>query len=312
VGDIGGTNARFATCAAPGAPLGAVATYPVKDFGSLEEAVRRYVTEQGGAKPVQAAIGIANPVTGDQVKMTNHNWSFSIDAMRRALGLDRLLVLNDFQALALSLPGLAPDTLEQVGGTAPVAGRPLALIGPGTGLGVAGLVWCPDGRPQALDGEGGHVTLPAETDEELQVAALLRTRFGHASAERAVSGQGLENLHEALDALHGWKQPRATAAEITRRALDGSDPACAHVVQMFCALLGCVAGNLALTLGARGGVYLGGGIVPRLGPLFAASPFRERFEAKGRMAEYLRPIPVYVIKAEVSPALVGALRALEA
>ena len=315
VGDIGGTNARFAARLAEGGALERVKTYPVKDFPTLDAAMARYLDElcgeAGCTRPLQAAIGIANPVTGDRVKMTNHHWSFSIEAVRQALKLDRFLVLNDFHALALSLPALGPGEVRQVGCGTAEAGRPLALVGPGTGLGVSGLLWDAQGRPVALAGEGGHVTLPAETDEEARIVALLRERFGHASAERALSGQGLENLHEALTRLHVAPVPGLSAAEITTRALDGSDPLCTRTVDLFCGWLGCIAGNLALTLGARGGCYIGGGIVPRLGPLFDASDFRRRFEAKGRMGAFLAPVPTFVITADVSPALIGAAQALQ-
>jgi glucokinase len=311
LGDVGGTNARFAVQETAGGEPRRVRHYATGDYPTLRDAVVQYLQDEKLENVRSGAIGIANPVTGDQVRMTNHNWSFSIEETRVALGLDRLLVINDFQALALSLPALSATERQQVGGGAPEDGEPLALIGPGTGLGVSGLLWTPDRRHQvALDGEGGHVTLPAATDEEERVIEILRARFGHVSAERALSGMGLENLHDALGQLQGGA-PALSAADITARAVDGSDPLCAKTVAMFCALLGGVAGNLALTLGARGGVYIGGGIVPRLGGLFAASAFRERFESKGRMSVYLQPIPTYVINASVSPALIGAARALD-
>jgi glucokinase len=306
LGDIGGTNVRFALQESPrGAPT-RVRRYPTDAHPTFADAVRRYLADEKLAGVDHAAVGIANPVTGDDVRMTNHPWSFSIEATRVELGLERFVVVNDFHALALALPLLDPGDLMQVGGGQPEAREPLALIGPGTGLGVSGLVWTPDGRSEvALDGEGGHATLCGGNDDEDRVIRTLRGRFGHVSAERVLCGEGLENLHEAL---HG---ERKADVDITARALDGSDPSSVRTLGMFCALLGSVAGNLALTLGARGGLYIGGGIVPKLGPWFAASPFRARFEAKGRMAAYLEPIPVYVITADVSPALVGAARALE-
>jgi glucokinase len=312
LGDVGGTNARFALQEAPGGAPQRVRSYRAQEHATFADAIRTYLADEGLKGVSLAAIGIANPITGDHVKMTNHHWAFSIEQTRLALGLQRMLVLNDFQALALSLPALSPDERVQVGGGEPEPGKPLALIGPGTGLGVSGLLWSADRRTQiALEGEGGHVSLSAATDEEEGVIEILRQRFGHVSAERALSGQGLENLHDALGRMEGSAPAPLPAADITARALEGSDPLCNRVLAMFCALLGGVAGNLALTLGARGGVYIGGGIVPRLGGLLAASAFRERFEQKGRMRAFLQPIPVYVIKASVSPALVGAARALE-
>ena len=312
LGDVGGTNARFAWQAADGAPLTDIATIPTADHPTLAAALTAYLRGIGRAAPRWCSIGIANPITGDQVQMTNGHWSFSIDAVRRELGFARFVVINDFTALALALPDLQASELNQVGGGVPVAGAPMALIGPGTGLGVSGLVpGSEPGRWTALQGEGGHVTLAATNSREAAVLQAMRERFGHVSAERAISGQGLEALHAALCTLDGTG-PGAplAAAEISRRALDASDAACVESVDLFCGFLGNVAGNLALTLGALGGVYIGGGIVPRWGDAFVRSRFRACFEDKGRFRSLLEPIPVYVIHTAVSPALLGAARAL--
>jgi glucokinase len=311
LGDVGGTNARFALQAGPAAPPEALAKFRCADFESLEAALRQYLAQPGLPVPRQGVIGIANPVDGDHVRMTNHAWQFSIEALRQALGLQKLLFINDFAALALALPTLRPDELRAVGGGAAVAGAPLALLGPGTGLGVSGLMRGADGRDLVISGEGGHVTLAPADDEEAAVINWLRSRFGHVSAERAVSGQGLENLYQAWNAVHGRSAPSLAAAQITERALQRSDPACDAALELFLSLLGNVAGNLALTLGARGGVYVGGGIVARLGERVDASRFRQRFEQKGRFAEYLSRIPVHLIQPGGDPALRGAARALE-
>jgi len=244
--------------------------------------------------------------------MTNHHWSFSIAALRRSLNLERLEVLNDFTALALALPGLASSELRQVGGNMAAPGAAKGLIGPGTGLGVSGLL--PDGQGGwvPVQGEGGHVTLAGVTPREQAVVDILTQRYGHASAERAVSGHGLLDIHQALCALDGVAAPADwNAADVSLRGLDGSDGRCAEALNLLCAFLGTVAGNLALTLGAKGGVYLGGGIVPRLGEWFDRSPFRARFESKGRFQPYLADIPVWVITADPSPALAGAACALD-
>jgi glucokinase len=312
VGDIGGTNARFAWLARPGDALVGHATYRCADHATLQAVMRHHLAVQGLPAPRWCAIGIANPVTGDHVQMTNHDWSFSIAAVKAEFALDRFLVVNDFTALALSLPVLAATDLRQVGGGSAVAGAPIALIGAGTGLGVSGLLPRPDGRGEVpLNGEGGHVTLAAVDELERAVVAILQRRFGHASAERALSGPGLENLHAALCELDGVPADGRTAAAISAAALDGSDARCGRAVDLFLALLGTVAGNLALTLGARGGVYIGGGIVPRLGMRIDASLFRARFESKGRFAAYLQSMPTLVLQTATSPALLGAARALE-
>jgi glucokinase len=311
LGDVGGTNARFALQAGADAEPQAIARYRCEDFESLEAVLRHYLAQHGQVQPRQAAIGIANPIDGDQVQMTNRNWRFSIESLRRALGLQRLLFLNDFAALARSLPTLAAHQLHQVGGGPGVAGAALALLGPGTGLGVSGLLRGAEGREFVISGEGGHVTLAAADEDEAAVLAWLRQRFGHVSAERALSGQGLENLYHAWSAVHGHTALELPASQISQRALDGSDPACDAAVELFLNLLGTVAGNLALTLGALGGVYIGGGIVPRLGERIDRSGFRRRFEDKGRFSAYLGRIPVHVIQPGELPALRGAARALD-
>lgn len=312
LGDVGGTNARFAWQSAAGAPIESVCTYPCRDHATLLDAMRHYLREQGKAVPPACCIGIATPMVGDRVSMTNHHWAFSISELERDLGVRRLLVINDFTALALSLPSLGAAELLQVGGQAPAAGAPVALVGPGTGLGVSGLLPAPKGAGLIpITGEGGHVTLAPANDDEAAVIAELRRRFGHASAERAVSGPGLVNLYDSLCALAGQAPQPLTAAQVTEAAIRGTDAHCVRALEMFLSMLGTVAGNLALTLGARGGVYLGGGILPRLGQRVLSSGLREAFEHKGRYKAYLAPIPIFVIHAEQSPALLGASRALD-
>jgi glucokinase len=311
LGDVGGTNARFAWQASRHAVPSHVVTLPCRDHASLVDAIKFYLAGQALGQPHSAAIGMANPVTGDHVQMTNHHWSFSIAQAQRQLGLSRLLVVNDFTALALSLPTLTPNELTRVGGGDAVAGAPLALIGPGTGLGVSGLVPSGGTALTPLNGEGGHVTLCGTNAQEDAVIAWLRGRFGHASAERALSGPGLVNLYQAVCATQGRQALELDAAQITSTPGGPEKEACDAAVQLFLGLLGTVAGNLALTLGARGGVYIGGGILPRLLDRVAASPLRERFESKGRFRSYLEPIPIFVVSAPTSPALIGAARALD-
>jgi glucokinase len=314
LGDVGGTNARWAWQAAPRAPLTQVRSLPASEHASIGACIAAYLAQEQLPPPRDVAFGIATAVTGDAVRMTNHHWSFSIDALRADLGATRLRVLNDFEALAYAVPALGPDDRHAVGGGTGAPGAALAVIGPGTGLGVSGLVSDGGGGWRVIVGEGGHVTLPAANAREASILSVLRERFGHVSAERALSGPGLLNLYEAICALDGETADALEPAGVMARAFgdDGAerDAHCAEAVTTFAALLGNVAGNLALTLGARGGVYIGGGIVPRLGARFVSSPFRARFEDKGRFRSYLEGIPTWVITAE-SPALLGAARALD-
>jgi glucokinase len=312
VADVGGTNARLALIFDDEGLPSNERVLSCADYPSLVEAIEHYLREvaelKGRPRPFEGAVAIANPVTGDWVKMTNHVWAFSIEETRRALGLERLLVLNDFTALAISLPLIPGAELRKIGGGDPIADSPLALLGAGTGLGVSGLIPSPSGWIP-LQGEGGHATFSPANAREADILRIQWREHGHVSTERLISGIGMDNLHRAIGELEGQAPVPLTPAEITDRALNGRDPLCLEVLDTFCAMLGTAAANLALTLGARGGVYIGGGIVPRLGDYFAASPFRRRFEEKGRFSSYLAAIPTYVILAK-TPALLGAAQAL--
>lgn len=313
LGDVGGTNARWAWQAAPGQPLSHVSTLAAREHRSVGPCIEAYLQQHALPRPRDVAFGIATAVTGDTVSMTNHPWSFSISDLRASLGAQRVRVLNDFEALAHAVPALPPSDLQAVGGGTAVPGAALAVIGPGTGLGVSGLVSDGLGGWRVIAGEGGHVTLAACNARESSLLAVLRERFGHVSAERALSGPGLVNLYEAVCLLDGETPAALQPAEVLVRSRPGAaehDVQCEEAVKTFAALLGTVAGNLALTLGARGGVFIGGGIVPRLGERFAALPFRSRFDDKGRFRAYVEAVPVWVITAP-APALLGAARALD-
>ncbi|TWI65487.1 glucokinase [Pseudoduganella lurida] len=303
--DVGGTNARFALETAPG-QVGHVHVLPCCEHPTLAAALRAYLAlpDIAAVAPVvkHGAIAIANPVTGDHVRMTNHSWEFSIEAMRGEVGFDVLAVVNDFTALARSLPQLG-EQKRKVGGGEPVAGTPLGLVGAGTGLGVSGLVPSASGWT-ALLSEGGHVSFAPVTEKEVAILQFAWREFEHVSAERLISGNGIELLYRAVAHLRGVAPEKLSAADVARRALDGSCSLCDEAIEAFCAMLGTVAGNLAVTLGAQGGVYIGGGIVPKLGERFGRSAFRARFEDKGRMRAYLANVPTYVITAEY-PAFLG-------
>ena len=314
VGDIGGTHARFASVGSAGAELSDPSVHTCAEFRGLAELMEHRLARCGAARPAACALGIATPLTSDVVRMTNLDWSFSIEGLQRRLGLHRLVVLNDFAALALGLPALAPTGLMQVGdvdGDHRATGAKVAL-GPGTGLGVAGLVHAA-GRWRPVAGEGGHVSLAAETELEDKVLGILRDRFGHVSAERVLSGPGLVNLHAAVRATRGLPPETmdSDAPEITRRALEDHDTSCLDTLDCFFAWLGSFAGDMALAFGAVGGVYIGGGIVARMPAAFAGSAFRARFEAKGRYRSYLAAIPTWLVSDAADTALRGANLALD-
>ena len=308
VADIGGTHARFALLDEQGAPS-AVRILAVADHAGPIEAIEHYLAEVGQPRLSAAALAIAATVGDDPIRLTNGPWTFSRAAIEHRLGLSRLVLLNDFTALALALPHLAADELQQVGGGTPLSGAPKAVLGPGTGLGVSGLLTV-DGRWRALAGEGGHVSLAPVDAREAAILALAWREMPHVSAERLISGSGLPLLHRLVaevdgraDTYQAWSTAKIVAHAQAGQAL------CLATIETFCAMLGTLAGNLALTLGAQGGVYIGGGIVPRLGSLFEHSAFRVRFESKGRFASYLATIPTYVMLS-AAPALRGAASAL--
>jgi glucokinase len=309
LGDIGGTHARFGWVQDAASGITEVDASVGEDRAGLDAAVAGYLSAHGLARPRSCALGIAAPVSGDTVAMTNRDWTFSISDMQRRLGLGRLLVINDYAALAHALGDVRPDEVRRVGGGEAVEHGPLALLGPGTGLGVSGLLVAPGGRVPVV-GEGGHVSLSADDDTDDRVVAILRRRFGHVSAERALSGPGLVNLYAASCELGKRVEEPLEPAEISARARLGSDVDCRQAVDLFFGFLGSVAGDLALTLGARGGVYIAGGIVAQLGDI-AGSTFRARFEAKGRYRAYLARIPTAVIVDASGLALRGANTALD-
>jgi glucokinase len=284
--DIGGTNARFTLLDATGMrPLSAT---PLDRHSSIEDAITTYLrAERLDGPPRAALLAVAGPVNNNSITLTNRGWTVDGAAVSRTLGIPQVRVLNDFEALAWSLPELAGDDLFPLGGGAGLAGTPLAVLGPGTGLGV-GAFLPPD---RVLPGEGGHVSLAAADEREAAVVAVLRRRFGHVSGERVLSGPGLVSLHEALAELDGLPPPEADAVAITSGAAARS----ADTLALFCAMLGGFAGNVALTYGARGGVFIGGGILPRIPQVLTASSFRQRFEAKGRFRDWLAPVPAWLI-----------------
>jgi glucokinase len=291
--DIGATHARLALQTAPGA-YRAVRVLKCDEFDGIVALLRFYLSEHEDVRLNHAALALANPVDGDYVRMTNRPWAFSTDAVRRELGLSTLLIVNDFTALAMAIPGLKPDDLMQVGPGKPAPGAVLGVLGPGTGLGVSGGIPTVDGFV-TLGSEGGHVNFAPSDEREFAILQTAWREWTHVSNERLISGPGMEIIHRALAERNGVDAPARDSAAIIAAAMDDQDPLCLEVLECFCGMLGGAAANLAVTLGAFGGIFIGGGIVPRLGEWFKSSPFRARFEAKGRFSGYIADIPTYVI-----------------
>jgi glucokinase len=303
--DIGGTNARFALRIR--GRLEHPTTLAVADFASPLEAIREYLTMVGEpGKPVRATLAAGGPVDSGTIALTNAPWVVDGEAIRRALGLTSVLLVNDFAALAHAIPTLTRDDIRPLGGGARVEGAPVAVIGPGTGFGVAALLRGPQGE-SVLATEGGHASLGGESRREDAVVQTLRDQLGYASVEAVLSGDGLGRLYRAVAAIDGLDAPARDAAGIVSHALARSCAASHAALELFCSFLGTAAGNIALTLGARGGVYIGGGIVPRFTGFLAQSAFRARFEGKGPMRGYLAAIPTAVIT-HAEPTFLGLAR----
>ncbi len=314
VGDIGATNLRFAL-AEPGDGgfrLSADQRLAVADHGGLEPALQAYLRTVAPHQPRRCALAVAGPVLGDRVELTNTGWRWSTEALRMQFGFERMVCLNDAEAQALALPHLAAADLRQVGhdNSPSVSGAPRLLIAPGSGLGVSALLTV-DGRAQAIAGEGGHATMAPETASERDLAAALAGQFGgHAAWERVLSGPGIAAIYGWIEQRNGIAISGATPEDIVRWARAG-DGFAKSTVEMFLGLLGLYAGDLALIFGARGGVYIGGGIAPAIADMIAAGPLRARFESKGRFRDYLRAIPTAIIM-HPTPGLIGAAARLAA
>ena len=300
--DIGATHARFGLETAPGV-LGQVAVLRCDDFDGIVPLLHAYLAEHPEQRINHAAFALANPISGDFIRMTNRDWQFSTDEVRRALGLSTLLIVNDFTALAMALPGFQPKDLLQVGGGVAQTHAVSGVLGPGTGLGVSGVIPTIDGFV-TLGSEGGHVNFAPSDEREFAILQTAWREWKHVSNERLISGPGIELIHRALAQRNGIDTAPRSTAEIMKDALEEGDALCLEVLETFAGMLGSAAANLAVTLGAFGGIDIGGGIVPRMGEWFAGSPFRARFEAKGRFSDYIAQIPTYVIMTP-NPALFG-------
>ncbi|MFI8683041.1 glucokinase [Brevundimonas diminuta] len=308
VGDVGGTNARFALARmVNGRPrLEHFESFPAETHPTFLDGVKAYL-DGCPVKPTGGVIAVAGPVTDGAIDLTNSPWRVS-EGELQTLGLNPIRLINDFEALAWGAPVVPEDELASLGG--PAQGDPhaaIALVGPGTGFGVSALARDDHGREMALPSEGGHACFAPGDEIEDEILRILRRRYDRVSIERLICGPGLLNLHRALAEIDGRETHIDDPAQITAQALDDPNSPCGATLARFCAMLGAVAGDIALTTGARGGVYIAGGIAPRILPFIQASPFRRRFERKGRFQDYMAAIPTKVILHKHA-ALLGAAR----
>ena len=302
--DIGATNIRFARLTDRAAP-GPVVKFATAGFSDFASALARFLEIEGGPGPNRLAMAVAGPVHGDRVKLTNLDWQFSIRQLKKELNLKQLAVANDLEAMAMILPHLSAKEMVPIGQHSgrQSSNAPMAVLCPGTGMGIAGLVPAGQGwRPIAT--EGGHIGIGPLTDREAAAWKFIRERYGRVSVERVLSGPGLVELYTALACLEGQKAGKERPEDIVNLALGGKSLLAVETVEMFCALLGDVAGDMALLYLARGGVYLAGEILGSIREILKRSQFRARFENKGRGAGVVASIPTFLITAE-SPVLRG-------
>lgn len=308
VGDVGGTNARFAVAhMIDGKPvLEHHESFPAETYPTFLEGVQAFL-DGCEVKPTGGVIAVAGPVTDGEIDLTNSPWRVS-ERELEGLGLKPARLINDFEALAWGAPVVPADQLASLGGPAEGdADSAIAVLGPGTGFGVSALVRDGRGREMAMPSEGGHACFAPGDAVEDEILRILRRRYDRVSIERLICGPGLLNMHRALAEIDGRETHIDDPAEITSQALADPNSPCGATLARFCAILGAVAGDIALTTGARGGVYIAGGIAPRILPFLKASPFRERFERKGRFTDYMKAIPTQVILHKHA-ALLGSAR----
>lgn len=294
IGDIGGTNARFAILVDAFADPKSFPVVQTADFETPDEAIQVCVLDKTSLQPKSAVLAVAGPIDGNEIDLTNCPWVVRPRAMLKALGLGEIIVLNDFEAQALAVSSLPDTARRKLGGGEPHEGASRVVVGPGTGLGVAGLVrarkmWIP------VAGEGGHIDLGPRSGRDLAIWPHLRTIEGRVSAEQVLCGRGLVNLYEAICKVDGAEPVSATPAEITDSAAGRADPQATEAVDLFSTYLGRVAGDLALIFMARGGVYIAGGIIQRIMPLLKADELRRAFEDKAPHGALMRDMPLYII-----------------
>jgi glucokinase len=294
VGDIGGTNARFAVLSGPSAGLSEPRIVQTAAFATIDDAIRAAVLDGMGVRPRSALIAVAGPVNGDEIPLTNCPWVVRPRTMLAELGIADVVVLNDFEAQALAVTALGPEDLEQIGGGEPLAHASRVVLGPGTGLGVAGLVyhrgiWIP------VPGEGGHMDIGPRTPRDFEVFPHIETIEGRISGEQILCGRGLVSTYRAVALADAKPHPLKTPSEVTQAAFGGSDATAREALELFVTCLGRTAGDVALVFKSRGGVFLSGGIAQKIVPALKTGAFRAAFEDKAPHGAMMRAMPVYVM-----------------
>lgn len=294
IGDIGGTNARFAILRDAYAEPNEFPIVQTANFATIDEAIQTTILDKTSIQPRSAVLAVAGPVEGDEIELTNCDWVVRPRHMIETLGLDEVLVVNDFEAQALAVVALGPEHLEKIGGGEPEHGHGRVVLGPGTGLGVAGLVhsrgiWIP------VPGEGGHVDMGPRSERDFEVFPHIERIDGRISGEQILCGRGLVNLYNAVTRADGIAPRFTTPQEITTAALEKSDASAQSAVDIFVTCLGRLAGDLALIFMSKGGVYLTGGIAQKIVPALKNGLFRAAFEDKAPHSDMVRQMPVYVI-----------------
>jgi glucokinase len=306
IADIGGTNIRLAQADSDSdTKFTDMETYQCAKFSSLIEVISQYIESKNIADTcINACLAIACPTDCDIISMTNLPWQFSQQALIKKLNLNSLTMINDYTAIAMAIPLLSDNQKVKIGGGETVADKPIAVCGPGTGLGVAHLVPV-NNQWHCFSGEGGHVDFAAVDELDIKILQYLQTIKKRISYEQLLSGFGLEQIYQAICSINGKNNSKLSAAEISQQAVSESCPLCQQTLEQFCKVLGSFAGNLALTLNCQGGVYIAGGIVPRFIEFIENSEFRVRFETKGRLSHIPVKTPTYII-IEDQPGLLGA------
>lgn len=306
IGDIGGTNARFALATPDRPGFHDTLEFKCADFRTADDAISHYLKASNAESPEAVCLAVAGPVIDDKVKITNNHWDISAAETRADFGIENVRLLNDFTAIAYSVPLLTETEVQSIGrhdfDWLPKANFNVAILGPGTGLGVAGLCRRGDALVPIV-GEGGHVGFAPETELQIEILKVLRSHVGRVSAERLIAGSGLENTHLALKTIRGETGPDLSAAEIFAEYRPGN--LAAEAIDVFFEMLGQVAGDIALTLGATDGVYIAGGIAKRYPEMLENSRFRAAFEEKGRHRALVENIPTRLITYD-QPGLLGA------